>query len=111
MLRRLAYLLVVLAFLILMSLPILAFVLAARGELMFGSDQGSNIRLFMVNATEAEGIGIQRVRKAGPENDCYQGSVRYLLWEGQGKELAADYCMCFDAQDGYAVVPGRCNSQ
>ncbi|MFN2221957.1 MAG: hypothetical protein ACK2UH_05365, partial [Candidatus Promineifilaceae bacterium] len=64
MLRRLVYLIVIILFLVVMTLPIFAFVLAARGELMIGSDQGNYLRLFMVNTDQAEGIGLQRVRQS-----------------------------------------------
>ena len=84
MLRRFGYALIVIVWLVLMSLPILAFILAARGELMIGDVEASNIRLFMVNEDEAKGIGLQRVQKMDSENDgCFQTSVKYLLWEGQ----------------------------
>ena len=111
MLRRLAYLFVALAFLLVMSLPIFAFVLAARGELMVGDADASYARLFMVNTDREEGIGLQRVTRAGSGDNCLQGSVRYLLWQGQGDELEADYCTCFDSQAGTLTLPGRCQGE
>ena len=107
MVRRLSYLLVLMAWIALMTLPLLAFLLAARGELMVGDDQGSNVRLFLVNSDEAKGIGIQRVRKSSQE-DCFQGSVRYLLWEGQDSNLNVDYCTCVDPASGFATVSDDC---
>lgn len=111
MLRRIAYLIIAFVFLVVMSLPIFAFVLAARGELMVGSEQGSYIRLFMVNEDQAAGIGIQRVRKSAVSDDCLQGSVRYLLWEDQSQGLGADYCTCFRPQSGPETGPGRCEDR
>ena len=111
MLRKAGYLFIVLIWLLVMSLPVLAFVLAARGELMVGSDQGSNLRLFMVNTDEAEGIGVQRVRKARTQEGCLQGSVRYLLWEGQNDGLNVDYCTCEDPDTGSTVSPTPCDDR
>ncbi|MGD8583935.1 MAG: hypothetical protein PVH65_02975 [Chloroflexota bacterium] len=108
MLRRLVYLIVIILFLVVMTLPIFAFVLAARGELMIGSDQGNYLRLFMVNTDQAEGIGLQRVRQSAASEGCQQGSVRYFLWEGQSRELNADYCTCFKADSGTETIPGQC---
>lgn len=111
MVRKLGYALFALVFLIIMSLPIFAFVLAARGELMVGSDQGSNIRFFLVNSAEAEGIGIQRLRNSSAADDCMQGSVRYLLWEGQTDGLNADYCTCYSEQNGQSTTVGQCTEE
>lgn len=111
MLRRLAYLLIVLLWLIVMALPIAAFLLAARGELMIGAEQGSHLRLFMINSDEAEGIGIQRVQKAKSAEDCFEGSIRYLLWEGQNGRLNTDYCSCVDPQTGYADPSRQCDER
>jgi hypothetical protein len=91
-----------------MTLPIVAFVLAARGELMVGNENGSSIRLFMVNSDDAEGIGIQRVRKTSAESRCFEGSVRYLLWEGQSEGLSANYCSCYDESTGYLTAVEGC---
>lgn len=108
MLRRITYLAVTLGLLLVMTMPIFAFVLAARGELTVGNENGSNVRLFMVNSDDAEGIGIQRVRKTSAEGRCFQGSVRYLLWEGQSEGLSADYCSCFDESTGYLTAVEGC---
>jgi len=95
-----------------MSLPILAFILAARGELMIGDVEASNIRLFMVNEDEAKGIGLQRVQKMDSENDgCFQTSVKYLLWEGQDYGLNISFCACYDPDTGYADASGSCEGR
>ncbi|HSG18935.1 MAG TPA: hypothetical protein VLE70_21755 [Anaerolineae bacterium] len=112
MLRRIGYALIAIIWLVLMSLPILAFFLAARGELMIGDDQASNIRLFMVNEDEATGIGFQRVTKANSEQDgCFHTSVNYLLWKGQDSGLNIDFCACHDPDTGYADSSRTCESR
>ena len=112
MLRRFAYSLIVILWLLLMSLPVLAIVLAVRGEVKIGDDQESNIRLFMVTEDEAKGIGFQRVKKANAEREgCYQTSIRYLLWEGQDSGLNVSYCTCRDPETGYADPSGNCQTR
>jgi hypothetical protein len=111
-LRRFGYALIVIVWLALMLLPILAFILAARGELMIGDVQASNIRLFMVNEDEAKGIGFQRVKKVDSESDgCFQTSVKYLLWEGQDSGLNISFCACYDPDTGYADASRTCESR
>jgi hypothetical protein len=39
------------------ALPAFAFLLAARGELQFGGDPQSQVRFFMVQQADAEGVG------------------------------------------------------
>jgi hypothetical protein len=108
MLRRVAYLLIALAVIVILVLPIIAFVLAARGELMLGNEEGSYLRLFLVNSDEAEGIGIQRARQLRAPGDCVEGSVRYLLWEGYGQKFDASYCTCVNAEADPLTLPGQC---
>lgn len=111
-LRRFAYALILIFWLALMLLPTLAIILAVRGELMIGDDQESNVRLFMVTEDEAKGIGFQRVRKANAESeDCYQTSIRYLLWEGQDSGLNVSYCTCRDPETGYTDPSGNCQTR
>ena len=112
MLRRFGYALIVILWLALLSLPILAFILAARGELMIGDDQASNIRLFLINEDVAKGIGFQRVTKADNGSEgCFQTSVKYLLWEGQNPGLNTSYCSCHDPDTGYADATKSCESR
>lgn len=108
MLRRLTYILIAIAWFVVMTIPILAFVLAARGEIMLGNDMGSNVRLFMVTESELQGIGIQRVTKSSYES-CYRTSVRYVLWEGRNIGLNTDFCTCFDLDSGYANTAQSCS--
>lgn len=108
MLRKVTYVFLAIAWLIVMTLPILAFVLAARGEIMVGNDMGSNGRLFMVTEDDLQGIGFQRVTKASYEA-CYRTSVRYLFWEGHSAGLNTDFCTCFDLDNGYAITAPSCS--
>jgi hypothetical protein len=107
-LRRAAYVIATVVWLVLMTLPILAFILAARGEIMLGDDPGSNVRLFMVNEDELHGIGLQRTSEINFGEDCYRTSVDYLLWEGDASEQDIDFCTCYDLDTGYAS-PQSCD--
>jgi hypothetical protein len=111
-LRRFAYALIVIVWLVLMALPFLAFILAVRGELMIGDDQTSNIRIFMLTEDEAKGIGFQRVKKANVQDEsCYQTSITYLLWEGQDSDLNVSYCTCLEPETGYTSAYGKCQDR
>jgi len=111
MTRRLIYFLIVFIWLVLMSLPVMAFVLATQGEIMLGSDDGSNLRLFMINEDAAEGVGMQRVKRAGTDRQCLQTSVRYYLWKGQDNAFSTDFCTCFDSDTGYAEASAGCEER
>jgi hypothetical protein len=93
-LRRLAYGLVVLVWLILMLAPIVAVVLAARGQIQVGEGPRRYVRLFLVQEEEAQGVGLEWVRPADGQTSCSDGSLRYFTWEGEGQN--ADFCQCYD---------------
>jgi len=107
-LRRVVYVIAAIVWLVLMTLPILAFILAARGEIMLGDDSGSNVRLFLVNEDELHGIGFQRANEINSGQECYHISVDYLLWEGDTSEQNIDFCTCYDPDTGYAS-PQTCD--
>ena len=85
--------------------------LAARGELMIGSDQSSNVRVFMVNDDQVEGIGFQRVHTVGSNPGCLKTSVKYLLWEGQNASLNTSFCECYDLETGYVDTTQSCENE
>ncbi|MCI0395352.1 MAG: hypothetical protein L0332_26335 [Chloroflexi bacterium] len=104
-LRRFVYLLVVLAWLVVMSLPVLAFVLATQGELRLGNDVRRNTRLFLVLEEEAQGLGIQWTRPVSRQSQCARTSLRYFFWEGSSEGQNVNYCQCYDASG--APLSGR----
>ncbi len=101
-LRRIFYLLIVIVWLAAMSFPILAFSLAGKGELTFGDDVRSQLRLFLVQESGAEGVGMAWTRPYRPNPSCSTTTIRYLLWEGDNDNAA--YCQCYDEQTG-AILP------
>jgi hypothetical protein len=96
--RRLLYLLAVLIWLAVMSLPILAFLLATRGQIVAGDQSGSHLRLFLLQEPDEQGIGVEWVRPASAGTGCSRGTVRYFMWEGEGQDTA--FCQCQDPATG-----------
>ncbi len=113
--KRAGYLLVILLWLVLMSFPVVAFVLATQGQIELGND-GGNIRLFLLQDIDNQGLGFQWTR---PFNDssteeqstlaCSQTSLRYFLWEGDGGSQNADYCQCSNLQTGESLATNSCS--
>ena len=106
-LRRLVYLLLALLWLLVISLPLIAVILATQGEIQLGSQQsGQYVRLFLIQESEQEGVGLEWSRAASADA-CQQGSTVYLMWEGAGEN--ARYCTCFD-ENGSVIssIPGPC---
>jgi hypothetical protein len=108
MIRRLGYIAAVLIWLMIMCLPILAFVLAIRGELKLGDQEKSHIRVFMVQGDEQDGLGIEWSRRPDNSPDCLTSSVRYLLWDGDAEAFNVDYCQCFEKVEGQELYDASC---
>jgi hypothetical protein len=99
-LRLLAYLIAILAWLAVMSLPLLAFLIATRGEIQLGAGAQSHLRLFLVQENNAQGLGLEWSRREAATGNCAKTTVRYFLWEGSGADQGVEYCHCFDARSG-----------
>jgi hypothetical protein len=109
-LRRLLYALVVLVWLLLVIAPLLAFVLAARGQIQFGSDPRRHLRLFLVQEEDAQGIGLEWLRPSRSQSACSSGSLTYFMWEGEGQN--ASFCQCYEpiTNELDSVAPQACQS-
>lgn len=105
---RLALMIFVIVWLIVVSFPFIAFILATNGEVTVGPDQGSHLRLFMVRSAERKGIGLERVRRISRQSDCFLVRVNYLLWEGSESGQDVDFCVCYDPETGYQVDDPVC---
>jgi hypothetical protein len=108
--RRLAYLLVILLWLFLLSIPFFMFSLAARQQLQVGSAESSHVRVFLIQERDVEGIGLEIARAAAGEPGCTQTSVRYFMWNGEPENV--NFCSCVDLETGKALPasPGACAS-
>ena len=104
-LRRLAYLLFFLVWLVVMSFPMFAFFLATNGEIQLGNDPRRHVRFFLLQETDTQGIGVEWIRPLRENDTCSRGSIRYLLWEGKGQNI--DYCQCYDATTGDSLASNQ----
>ena len=109
-LRRLAYFLFILVWLLLLSIPFFSFALAARNQLQLGSPESNHIRIFLVQEKDAEGIGLETTRPNSSGPGCAETSVRYFMWNGDPENVT--YCQCLDLETGHALsaTQGPCNS-
>lgn len=89
--RRLGCLLFIMVWVVGISLPFVAFALAAKGEIRLGGAERA-IRIFVVRGEENEGVGVARQRPLPRNPSCYKTNVTYLMWRGQGEN--ATYCSC-----------------
>ncbi len=100
-LRRLGYVFIFIAWLLVMLFPVFAFQLATKGELAWGEETGRQVRVFLLQDKNAEGIGVQSTRPQ-PNSACFTTTVRYYMWVGEGQN--SQYCQCLD---GKACVSGE----
>lgn len=105
--RRFAYLLVLLLWLLVISLPFFAFSLAARKQFEFGDPAATYLRIFIIQERDAEGVGVELSRPFAPNSGCQQTDVRYFMWSGSGEDVT--FCQCLDAQGrALSAIPGAC---
>lgn len=99
----------ILIWLFFISLPILAFVLAARQQIQIGGDEHSHLRIFLLQEKDAEGVGVELARPFSTNPPCSQTNVRFFMWAGDPKNVT--FCQCFDPQtnDYLPAAPGVCN--
>lgn len=113
-LRRLLIMLGILVWLVALLTPTLAFVLARNGQVQIGGSDGRHWRLFLVQAEDAEGLGLERGRPVSPPEvapgttRCRQTTVRYWMWAGVGQGVT--FCQCIDAitGEGVNITPPPC---
>lgn len=107
-LKRLLYLVLFVLWLLVMSFPISAAILAINGQIEVGSQQSAHhVRVFLVQERNQEGIGLEWTRQASVA-ECRQGSITYAMWEGSAEN--ARYCTCIDATGSVIrSEPGTCS--
>ena len=96
--------------LVVMSLPLCAFLLATQNELAWR--RGLEVdRVFLVNEPGANGFGYEATRLSGGGSLCARTTVRYFLWRNdEGVSQDADYCQCYSLDaTGAPQVIGACN--
>lgn len=112
--KRAGYLLVILLWLILVSFPVVAFLLATQGQIQLGSSD-SGLRLFLLQGPDNQGLGLQWSRSydqgptaVPPSAECIRTTLRYFLWEGDAGDQNLDYCQCRDSQTQEALPLDAC---
>jgi hypothetical protein len=105
---RLALILFVLVWLIAMSFPFFAFVLANNDEIAVGSSSGSRVRIFLVRSKEQSGIALEWSRPI-VDGKCYKTTVKYILWEGGDVNQNAEFCRCTDPSSGKFIDQTSCS--
>ena len=104
--RRFGYLIFLLFWVLVISMPTLAVVLAARGQVQVGSDAGRQLRLFHIQEVESEGVGVEWKRpfpqSTSPGQTCSQTNISYLLWKGKGENT--HFCQCVDTTTGQTIT-------
>ncbi|GMQ77660.1 MAG: hypothetical protein BMS9Abin02_0148 [Anaerolineae bacterium] len=78
---------------------------------MVGSESGVGFRLFLLQESEQQGIGIQWQRNSGTQDNCLKTSVYYALWEGSNKDINTTFCQCFDPKTGFVISSVACSGE
>lgn len=101
------------AWLAVMAVPLLAFVLATQNELTWSRGPAGLVqdKVFVINEPGASGLGYQAARLVGGEAAaggpiCLRTTVVYLLWRNdEGGDPNVSYCQCYTrAADGALVL-------
>lgn len=95
-LKRPFYLFLFVLWLAVMLFPCMAFTLAMNQQVQVGQNERSHVRLFLLQETDSEGVGMVWKRPLLSQAGCYKTSVNYLMWQGDGENVA--YCECVDPQ-------------
>ena len=94
--KRFSILFIVVLWLLAMSIPFFMFSLASNGELQVGEQPGNEVRVFLLQDRDAEGIGAEWSRPRSFDSlQCTQTSVRYYMWVGDPENVT--YCQCQDS--------------
>jgi hypothetical protein len=93
----------------LLALILLAFSLMMRGEITIRPSQWLELRIWLVNQRDNQGLGASLTRRmrAGPEPAtlvCETIKARFLLWRSDGTARPVDFCECL-LEDSGEVQP------
>ena len=102
--RRLGCLAGVLVWLVVMILPIFIFVLVTNGQIEWGEDPQDQMRLFLLQDVDQEGVGFQWTRPHPSESSCLETTVAYLMFSGEAENGRS--CTCLADTAGRPVPDG-----
>ena len=92
-LRPLGCLVGIVVWLFFMSLPIFIFMLINQGQLEWGSDPQNQMRIFLLQEVEQEGVGFQWTRPRRAETSCLDTTVYFFMFRGEGENEQNCTCM------------------
>ena len=108
-LRRLGYIGIILLWLAIMGFPLIAFILATRSEIELGDSSKNHVRIFMVQDSDLQGIGLETSRKVNINPLCLKTNVAFFLWRGEVVNQNVSFCQCFDEESGAIAAQESCN--
>lgn len=77
---------------ILFIIPIFACRLISNGQLEWGDPDRNQVRIFILQDPDQEGIGFQRTQARGQDGRCIENSVAYWMWAGEAENSSRCEC-------------------
>lgn len=83
-----------------MALPVLALLLAMRGDLSWHRGEYVHDRIWLVTESNERGLGwaSTRLNSKAHETVCLSTTVRFWLWKGNSPAFGTHYCECYRKQ-------------
>ena len=112
--RNLLWILVGAVWIVIISLPALGLLLAARGEISWQPSEHHGYRVWVIMEQEERGIGweVRRTASYSVERVCLQTTVGFWLWRSQVHQQQTRYsfCECYmDLPDTEMEYLGTCS--
>jgi hypothetical protein len=85
----------------LISIPALSFFLAVNSQIKIGITESFQLRLFLLQEKNAEGLGLEIIQPFQSNHFCTQTTVRYWMWAGEPENVS--FCQCQDQMSEYLL--------
>ena len=109
--RRIVITLALLLWIVILSVPLLALLLATRGQLQWQRGNFSGDRIWLLSNNKQAGVAweARRLTSQAPDRACVTTRVSFLVWRGLADGLYAEYCDCYDLPAAEPLVAtGTC---
>ena len=109
--KRLLWTIAGVVWLAIISLPVLALLLAVRGELSWQPGDFRQYRVWVVMEEDERGLGweVRRVASRSVRDTCLQTTVGFWLWQGQ--QSRSIFCECYSSySSGDMDYLGSCDA-
>ena len=95
--RRILITLALLLWIVILSVPLLALLLATRGHLQWQRGNFSGDRIWLLSNNKQAGVAweARRLTAQAPDSACVTTRVRFLVWRGLADGLNVEYCDCY----------------